>query len=139
MLIRINKGGDAPLYRQIIAQIRAQIASGKLGVGDRLPSVRELAVDIRINPNTVARAYRELEAEGVIETRGALGSFVAPGQARVALRLREQEYRRKLRDALATAVSLGLDEERARAIYEELAERAFEEGETPDERRCATG
>ena len=139
MLIRVNPKGDAPLYRQVMTQIQALIAAGKLRVGDRLPSVRELAVDLRINPNTVARAYRELDRLGVLETRGASGSFVAAGQARGGRRLREQEYRERLQEALDAAVSMGLNERQAREIFEEGAQRSFDEGGEADEQQRASG
>jgi GntR family transcriptional regulator len=116
-----------------MAQVRAMIASGRLRAGDRLPSVRELAVDLRINPNTVARAYRDLDQLGVLETRGALGSFVSNGQVMLSRKRREAEYRVKLRDALAAASSLDIDPDLARELFEELADQFFETGGAPDE------
>ena len=120
MLIRVNRSSDVPLYRQIIAQVQAQIAAGRLGPGDRLPSVRDLAVDIRINPNTVARAYRELESMGVIVTQGAQGSYVADGFGARAMRELESDFRRRLWDAVATGSSMGIDHTRMREILEEI-------------------
>ncbi|GGK68050.1 GntR family transcriptional regulator [Ornithinimicrobium pekingense] len=67
--------GDAP-FAQLRAQIIARVSDGTLGPGDRLPTVRRLAGDLGIAPNTVARAYRELEADGVLEGRGRSGTFV---------------------------------------------------------------
>jgi GntR family transcriptional regulator len=66
-----------PVYRQIIDQVRAGIASGSLAAGDQLPTVRQLAVDLAINPNTVLRAYRELELGGLLETHQGTGTFIA--------------------------------------------------------------
>jgi len=66
-----------PVYRQIIDQVRSGVASGSLSAGDQLPTVRQLAVDLAINPNTVMRAYRELELGGLIETHQGTGTFVA--------------------------------------------------------------
>ena len=65
-----------PFYRQIIDQVRSAIASGMLNPGDRLPTVRQLAVDLSINPNTVSRAYMELELTGLVETQMGSGTFV---------------------------------------------------------------
>ena len=65
-----------PFYRQIIDQVKSAIASGLLGPGDRLPTVRQLAVDLSINPNTVSRAYTELELTGLVETQMGSGTFV---------------------------------------------------------------
>src|ERR1700757_2211857 len=67
-----------PVYRQIIDQVRGAIASGALAVGDQLPTVRQLAVDLSINPNTVVRAYRELEIRGILTTHQGTGTFITP-------------------------------------------------------------
>ena len=66
-----------PVYRQLIDQVRSGMASGSLAAGDQLPTVRQLAVDLEINPNTVLRAYRELELGGFLETHQGTGTFVA--------------------------------------------------------------
>lgn len=66
-----------PVYRQLIDQVRAGIASGSLTSGDQLPTVRQLAVDLEINPNTVLRAYRELELGGLLETHQGTGTFIS--------------------------------------------------------------
>ncbi len=75
-----------PVYRQIIDQILGGIASGTLSPGDQLPTVRQLAVDLAVNPNTVVRAYRELEIRGVLSTQQGVGTFITtlpvkPGDA----------------------------------------------------------
>ena len=66
-----------PVYRQLIDQVRAAVASGSLTAGDQLPTVRQLAVDLTINPNTVMRAYRELELGGLLETHQGTGTFIS--------------------------------------------------------------
>jgi len=66
-----------PVYRQIIDQVRGGMASGSLAAGDQLPTVRQLAVDLAINPNTVVRAYRELELGGLLETHQGTGTFIS--------------------------------------------------------------
>ena len=66
-----------PVYRQIIDQVQAGIASGALTAGDQLPTVRQVAVDLAINPNTVLRGYRELEIRGVLETQQGTGTFIS--------------------------------------------------------------
>src|SRR5438132_7743165 len=83
-----------PLYAQLERSIRFAIATGKLRVGEQLPTVRELAVDLRVNANTVARVYAELERAGVLETRRGVGSFVSatPAQAHPP-----REHQRRLR------------------------------------------
>ena len=72
----LDQRSGVPVYRQIIDQVLGGIASGKLGAGDQLPTVRQLAVDLAINPNTVVRAYRELEIREVLATQQGTGTFV---------------------------------------------------------------
>src|ERR1051326_7342535 len=71
-----------PVYRQIIDQVRSGVASGSLSAGDQLPTVRQLAVDLAINPNTVLRAYRELELGGMLETQQGTGTFITQKKVR---------------------------------------------------------
>ena len=73
----IDLHSGVPVYRQLIDQVRSGIASGSLTAGDQLPTVRQLAVDLEINPNTVMRAYRELELGGLLETHQGTGTFIA--------------------------------------------------------------
>ena len=73
----IDLHSGVPVYRQLIDQVRSGIASGTLNAGDQLPTVRQLAVDLAINPNTVMRAYRELELGGLLETHQGTGTFIA--------------------------------------------------------------
>lgn len=82
-MISIDTRDATPIYAQLERALRAAIASGRLRPGDQLPTVRQLAVDLRINANTVARVYTDLERAGVIETRRGVGSFVSatPAQA----------------------------------------------------------
>jgi GntR family transcriptional regulator len=75
-LFRRDVASGVPAYRQIIDQILGGIASGSLKAGDQLPTVRQLAVDLAINPNTVVRAYRELEIRGVLDTQQGVGTFI---------------------------------------------------------------
>jgi GntR family transcriptional regulator len=74
---RLDLHSGVPVYRQIIDQVLGGIAAGTLGTGHQLPTVRQVAVDLSINPNTVARAYRELEIRGVLETQQGTGTFIS--------------------------------------------------------------
>jgi GntR family transcriptional regulator len=78
---RLDLHSGVPVYRQLIDQVQAGIASGSLAAGDQLPTVRQVAVDLAINPNTVLRAYREMEIRGVLETEQGTGTFIAHQQA----------------------------------------------------------
>ncbi len=72
-----------PLYEQVLNQVRSSIAKGEIGLGDKIPSVRELAQALKINPNTVMRAYQELERDGLTETRRGQGTFITTSRDRV--------------------------------------------------------
>lgn len=93
-LVSVDLRDKTPIYAQLERALRAAIATTRLRPGDRLPTVRQLAVDLRINANTVARVYAELERAGVIETRRGVGSFISatPAQARPP-----REHERRLR------------------------------------------
>jgi GntR family transcriptional regulator len=93
-IISIDPRDATPIYAQLERGLRAAIATGRLRPGDQLPTVRQLAVDLRVNANTVARVYAELERSGVIETRRGVGSFIAatPAQAHPP-----REHERRLR------------------------------------------
>lgn len=75
--ISLDMRSGVPVYRQIIDQVVAGIATGAVAGGDQLPTVRQLAVDLSINPNTVIRAYRELEIRGILETQQGTGTFIS--------------------------------------------------------------
>ena len=74
---RLDNATGVPVYRQLIDQIQAGIATGALATGTQLPTVRHVAVDLAINPNTVMRAYRELEIRGVLDTQQGMGTYIA--------------------------------------------------------------
>jgi GntR family transcriptional regulator len=99
-VVSIDPRDPTPIYAQLERGLRAAIAIGRLRPGDQLPTVRQLAVDLRVNANTVARVYAELERAGVLETRRGVGSFIAASTGR-ARPPREHERRLK---AFATRV-----------------------------------
>ena len=89
MLLHISSDGP-PIYQQIVEQVRFRIVSGQLRSGDELPTIRGLAEDLRVNPNTVARAYRELEHESLVEKRRTTGTFVAELPKRLGIAQRRK-------------------------------------------------
>ena len=99
-MIQIDPRDSTPIYAQIERALKAAIATGRIAAGDQLPTVRQLAVDLQVNANTVARVYSDLERQGVLETRRGVGSFViaSPAKARPP-----SEHARRLR-AFATRV-----------------------------------
>ena len=84
MQIRISEQDGVPIYLQIVNQVKFLIASGRLSPGDEMPPIRGLAETLTVNPNTVARAYRELEAEGIVEKRRTAGTYVAESGTRLS-------------------------------------------------------
>lgn len=74
---RLDLESGVPVFRQIIDQVQAGIAAGTLRYGDQLPTVRQVAVDLEINPNTVLRAYREMEIRGIVNSQRGMGTFIA--------------------------------------------------------------
>jgi GntR family transcriptional regulator len=93
--ISVDLKSGVPIYRQIIDQVKSGIATGMLGPGDRLPTVRQLSVDLSVNPNTVSRAYNELELTGLVETHMGSGTFI--GNRRVE---RDEVERRRMLDQI---------------------------------------
>lgn len=112
MQFSIDSKSGVPFYRQIIEQMKFAIARGELKPGDRLPTFRQLAVDLSINLNTVVRAYRELEIEGVIETQQGSGTFVGHRPPPVDDLERQRMLNQILTELLARASAYGftLDE-----------------------------
>jgi len=93
--LKLDLKSGVPFYRQVIDQVKSSIVTGALEPGDRLPTVRQLAVELSVNPNTVARAYTELELTGLVETQMGSGTFV--GQRKVK---RDDLERRRLLDQM---------------------------------------
>jgi GntR family transcriptional regulator len=119
-IVSIDPKDRTPIYAQLDRGLRAAIVTGRLRPGDQLPTVRQLAVELQVNANTVARVYAELEREGVLETRRGVGSFVstAPGAARSAA-----EHTKRLRAfvtrILADAAAAGLSHDEILAELED--------------------
>src|SRR5579863_6448268 len=98
---RLDLHSGVPVYRQVIDQVRGGIASGALSAGDQLPTVRQLAVDLQINPNTVVRAYRELELGGLLETHQVTGTFIGAQKMKRADAQREKQLAQIVSDCVA--------------------------------------
>lgn len=108
MFVRIDASSGIPITRQMADQIRAQCASGTLGPGDRLPSVRVLARELAVNQNTILRVYERLTMEGLLERRHGDGTYVAdqlpPGQLKTQKNLLEQDIKRVVQRAATLGV-----------------------------------
>ena len=118
--IQIDSKSGVPFYRQIIEQIKFAVGRGRLQPGDRLPTVRQLAVDLAVNPNTVVRAYRELEIERMIDTQQGSGTFVGTERPEIDDLERRRMLDQILTDLLARASSYGFSVE---DVFEGLRRR----------------
>lgn len=114
----IDPKSNVPLFRQIADQIREAVDAGVYRPEEALPSLRALAVEIRVNPNTVQRAYDELEREGVIESRRGVGVFVVDQRRLAAGSRAEKKLAGLLKDAIATAFAEGVTPARMRELFE---------------------
>jgi GntR family transcriptional regulator len=103
----LDPHSGVPVYRQIIDQVRGAIASGALSAGRQLPTVRQLAVDLSINPNTVVRAYRELELSGLLDTQQGTGTFISAQKLPHADAERERQLNQIAADAVSRAGAAG--------------------------------
>jgi len=121
MFNQLDSRSPVPLYDQIATRIRVAVAAGELAPGTALPSVRELAARLRINPATAVQAYRELEAEGFVEMRQGAGTFVCAMEPSQRSSERAKQARRLVRQLINEAARLGLDaDEIAAAVRTEL-------------------
>jgi len=109
LMIQVAPGDARPIGRQIVDAVRMKIATGELRPGDQLPSVRGLAQQLTINPNTVAKAYAELTAEGWLDSRQGLGLYVATPRQRLSDAERERRLDEAIQRLLQDVVALGFD------------------------------
>lgn len=121
MQIRISPADGVPIYLQIVNQIKYLVAAGRITAGDELPPIRVLAERLVVNPNTVARAYRELEQAGVVEKRRTAGTYVSDQKSPLARRERLRILTERVDALLAEAgqMDIGLDE-----LFDLLRDRA---------------
>jgi GntR family transcriptional regulator len=127
MLFSVDPRSGVPLYLQLIEQVKRAVALGALNPGEQLPTVKSLALDLTINPNTVARVYRELERDGVIETSPGRGSFVrSDGSVTLDTRRMAGEVaERAFANAIREARSLGVARSDVAALVERLLDRWY--------------
>jgi GntR family transcriptional regulator len=121
MIFRLNPSSGVPLYFQLMEQIKHAVETGALRAGDQLPTIRKMAEDLVMNPNTVVRAYRELEHQGVVELKHGSGAFIketAEGRARLM-----RKAQGILESAMERLAAMGLTEDEIRRAFDnELAQ-----------------
>ena len=109
MQFRIDNASDRPVYQQIMDQIKRDIALGRLIKNEKLPTVRQLAGQIAINPNTIAKAYRQLEQEGIIVTKAGAGAFVANLDSNLSRSVRKKLISEELERIAVEAFHMQID------------------------------
>jgi GntR family transcriptional regulator len=124
-VLTVDPRSGVPIYLQIVEQIKRSIALGVLQAGEQLPTVKQLAIDLTVNPNTVARAYRDLEREQVIETSPGRGSFVRANGVADSPKVAAEVAGDALDLALREAKSVGLGRERVRELFDAALDRWF--------------
>ena len=121
LLLQIDPHSGVPTYRQVMDQVKYYVAAGALRAGDQLPSIRDLARSLAVNPATIVKAYTELEHEGVVEMRQGRGVFVAEGSPSMSEAERRKALRRLARQLAVEAAQMGAgDETVLRAVREQL-------------------
>jgi GntR family transcriptional regulator len=118
---RLDSHSGVPVYRQLIDQVQVAIAAGVLTVGDQLPTVRQVAVDLVINPNTVSRAYREMEIRGTLDTQQGSGTFIADKKIEYAKGERERQLGQLVGEFVSRAGSAGFTVEHLVKALRELS------------------
>jgi len=120
MILRLNQSSGIPLYLQLMEQVKHAVETGALRPGDQLPAIRKMAEDLVMNPNTVARAYRELEHEGIIELKHGSGAFISESVTWKSKAMRKAQP--VVQSAVERLVASGLTEDEIRRLFEnELA------------------
>jgi GntR family transcriptional regulator len=131
VFINVDPSNHVPIFRQIVQQIKTGVAMGRLQPEDPLPSVRQLAVELAVNPNTVARAYLDLEIEGVIYKRQGAGTFISGQGVRVSKNERRRVLRELFEKALVEGLNLGMEEKELRETFERVLEKMMQ-ARTPE-------
>ena len=123
MQIRIDNSLNRPVYQQIIDQVKRDIALGRLIKDDKLPTVRELAAQLAINPNTIAKAYRQMEGEGIIVTRPGAGAFVANLDSSLSRVVRKRLLSDVLERIAVEAYHMQIDRQTLLDLFNNAAEK----------------
>lgn len=135
MDISINLSDGLPIYRQIANQIRYLIASGQIKPGEEIPSIRTLALRLKVTPNTVVKAYRELESAGVLAKKAGAGTYVKVGPTPLAKRERNRILGQRIDSLLAEGYQLGFTADEVHKLFRQR--HALMEKESKKESRRA--
>ncbi len=128
IILDLNTGDERPIYGQIADRVKFAVAGGALRPGDMVPSVRDLSKQLVVNPNTVARAYRDLQAEGLLESVRGMGLQVSEGAVDRCRASRREMVRHRMRRAIEEARQSWMDPSEIEAIFREEWARAASQG-----------
>ena len=123
MYLRLNYQSGEAIYRQIVEQVKYKVASGELKPGQRMPSIRELAKQLKINPRTVVKSYEELRAAGLTVMRQGQGVFITENQTLTPAKARQKSIKEMARRMFAESLRVGASKEEVLTIVREIAEK----------------
>lgn len=126
--LRLDSRTGLPPYLQVVQQIRYAVRNGTLRPGMRLPAAREVVASLAINPNTVFKAYAELEREGLVSSRAGQGTFIAATAPHPLDGQTQRKLRRAMESWLSTALKAGVEREMARAMFTQALDSTYTEG-----------
>lgn len=125
MIFQIELASPKPVYLQLIDQVKLALASGRLRTGDRLPPIRDVAAQVRVNRNTVARVYAELEREGIVYTRAGQGCFISDRGSSLSRAEQRRQVFSHLEEIIAQARLFGMTREKLSEIFHERLDAIF--------------
>jgi len=123
MQFKIDNASDRPVYRQIVDQVKRDVALGKLATDEKIPTVRELAAQLAINPNTISKAYRQLEQQGIITTRPGTGTFIANLDSNLSNSVKKKLLCTELEHVIVDAYHMQIDRPAIKKWFDETVER----------------
>ncbi len=128
MIIRVDPGSSVPVFQQIVDEVKSAVARGACAPNDPIPSVRQMAAQALVNPNTVARAYRELERDGIVYTRKGLGVFVSEAAAKLSRNGRREDLGERFAELVAAARRAGLSAKDVQSLLEQAIRAEYRDG-----------
>jgi GntR family transcriptional regulator len=134
-MIKVDTSSFIPIYEQIKMELKKEIFRGDLKPNDPLPSIRDLATELLVNPNTVARAYRDLEKDGFIFTRKGKGCYISDDSSKLMMEERNSILTQSIDEAIQEAKKFGLDLEEIKKLFEvrlDISQGAWEKGENDE-------
>jgi len=121
--MKVDECSPVPIYLQVVAEIRRGILTGVFGSDQRLPSIRDLAIELKVNPNTIAKAYQEMETLGMIYFKRGQGAYVTPKTEAERMNEAKEEIEKLFQQVLSISKSMGLSQSRVLSMFQEMISR----------------